>query len=59
MTNVDSQYDQSAAHERSFVGQILLEYVAVLAFIVVIGAVAVAEMGGAFDTLIHEIRIVG
>lgn len=58
MTHLDHRLEDKHHHERSFVGHALIEYMFVLAFVVVVGGVAIAELGGALNSLVHSISIV-
>jgi hypothetical protein len=57
MTDMEQHF--RAAHEpRTAAGPILVEYAVVLAVILLIGAVALAEVTGVLDGLVHEITFV-
>ena len=58
MTHLDHRYEDPHHHERNFAGHAVLEYMFVLAFVVVIGGIAIAEVGGVLNSLVHSISIV-
>ena len=58
MINPGRAPDQSRAHEPSFVRHLLLEHVVLLAFVVVVGCLALAEASGLFAAFVHEISLV-
>jgi len=57
MTDMERHF--RAAHEpRTTAGPILMEYAVVLFVIILIGAVALAEVTGVLGSLVHEISFV-